>query len=341
MWRVKKQLSAELLARLSEQMMHLLQNDIPLLESIELLVEQKFIPEKIGRGLIEQIEAGNTLSAALEQLDFPALYLSLIRIAEESGGLAAGFSRCYQFYHQKDQFRQEVIQASIYPLIVLGCICLALLFMVTVILPRFTELYQSLGISLPPLTRWIVSMSSAVDQMIYLFILIFLIIILVFSKQTVKLERFFLHIPGIRSLYRYRFTHYFALQLGSLLQSGVPLLQSLELIAKLSPWIEVTRAVQKVKECLVKGDSLQLALENCKQGIFETFLPRLTAIGERTGRLEEILLHVANTMERLIRLRLQKYVKGMEPLFILLLGVVILVVVVSLFLPMLQLVQAI
>lgn len=314
-----------------------------LVESLEVLQEQKaFGYERIAQ-VIEAIKQGESLSKALENCDFPELFVSFIRIAEEHGDYGYGFSCCYQYYHDQLRFRQEMMQACIYPLTVLACVFFAMFLMMAVIFPRFAGLYASLGVSLPPLTRAIFTVSQQMDQLLYLviFLLAFYIILrLLHQYQWITLDKWFHQLPFVRFFYQYRYTHYFSIQLGSLLQAGVPMLRALELMEQMSPWRLLTEQIQNTKQALVVGKPLQTAI-SLPPSIFVVTLPKMIAIGEKTGKLDQALLQLAQTTEMIMKKWTQRLFKGLEPMLIFGLGVVILLMVVALFLPMMQLIQVV
>lgn len=314
-----------------------------LVESLEVLQEQQGFGHDRIRQVREAIEQGQSLSAALEGCHFPELFVSFIRIAEEHGDYAYGFSCCYQYYHDQLRFRQEMMQACIYPLTVLGCVFMAMFLMITVIFPRFAGLYASLGVSLPPLTRVIFTVCQQMDRLLYLsvfLLFLYLILRLLHHYHYIAIDKWFYRFPFVRFFYQYRYTHYFSIQLGSLLQAGVPMLRALELMEQMSPWRLLTEQIQSTKQALVVGKPLQTAI-SLPPGIFLLTLSKMIAVGEKTGKLDQALLQLAQTTEMVMKKWTQRLFKGLEPLLIFCLGVLILLMVVALFLPMMQLIQVV
>lgn len=339
MWKLQKW-SSEQLVMISQQMSHLLNHGVTLIDSIEMLIEQKVIKRELGEQISYMIRQGNALSSALQEYEFPELFVSFIRIAEEHGDYAHGFACCHQYYYEKHTFQQEMIHACIYPLVVLVCICLAMGF----ILPRFTELYQSLDVELPLLTRLIIMVSNRMDIGLYMMLFLLAMCLWIFlckRYQIGNMDRWFVHFPILRFIYRYRFTHYFSIQLGSLIQAGVPLLKSLELMEKLAPWTLFAHAIQQMKHSLVIGQSLETDITLDQKKYFLSTLPKMVAIGEKTGTLDQALLNLGKATEILMKNYTQRWVKGLEPLLIFMLGIGILLIVLAMFLPMMQLIEVI
>jgi type II secretory pathway component PulF len=267
MLRKKEAWKSETLAMFSQQLHSLLASGIPLTASLELLADQNVISDRVGKGLLQSLNQGASLSQALAQQAFPDLFISFIRAAEEHGDYVFGLQQCEAYYRARAKLVQELLQACTYPLIVLGCVGFALVFMVTFVLPRFAELYQTLGVELPAITRYMLALGEWAQLFTWLIIGLLLLILLLWlvmrwgaATMRPHLERWLLAVPFISAYYRYRMTHYVAIQLGSLLKSGVPLLTSLKLMERLSPWFVLAQAIARTKERIVTGLPLHQSL---------------------------------------------------------------------------------
>lgn len=339
---------SEDLSLFSLQLSHLLQSGVPLVASLELLVDQKVISEKIGNRLISSLQQGRSFSTALRQEQFPDLFISFIRAAEEHGDFVYGLKQCEAYYDSRAKLIQDIIQACTYPLIVLFCVGLSLSFLIMVVLPRFAELYQTLGVKLPTITALMLSFANMIQNILFILVgIIFLFVIIGFfmrfGSNSIKphFERLLFGLPIIKRFYQLRITHYVTIQLGSLLKSGVPLLPSLNLMEKLSPWVILSEAIRIIKDQVIQGKSLHESIKGVNQSLFLSSLSRMVAIGEKTGQLDQSLLSLAKSTEIYLRTQLKRWVRSLEPTLIFLLGVFIAVTVIAMFLPMLQMVQAI
>lgn len=347
MMQKKRSWKSEELSMFSRHFHHLLNSGIPLVSSIELLSDQKVISENVGKNLISSLQQGISLSEALRQEQFPDLFLSFIRAAEEHGDYVYGLKQCESYYEARARLVQDLIQACTYPLIVLICVGFAFFFMITVVLPRFAELYQTLGVKLPLITQYMLALTDVMGMILNIFLLlVFLLLLLIvfirYSSRRWKrlFEKCLFSLPLLKQFYRMHLTHYVTIQLGSLLKSGVPLLQALILMKRLSPWIVLAETIQAMKERVVQGKPLHEAIRQ-NQMLFLPSFPRMVAIGERTGQLDQSLLSLAKSTEINLRAQMKRWVRSLEPSLIFLLGILIAVTVIAMFLPMLQMVQAI
>lgn len=347
MW-IKRVWNSDTCVLFSQQMGNLLESGIPLLSCLELLTEQNVIPEQAGTRLALQIEQGASFSQALKQEKFPDLFVSFIRASEEHGDFIFGLKQCETYFATRAKWRRELMQASIYPLLVLGLVGLSFIFMITMVLPRFSELYETMGIDLPWITVFLL---SALDYLRFIFLIagggcLFLLILSGVSRSwsVESRARFFdwyLKFPFIRQLYQYRLTHYVSVQLGSLLRAGVPLLTSLELMERLTPWAHLSLSIKEIKAQLMEGYPFSLAVSQPGTGsLFLPALSKMVAIGEQSGKLDETLLGLAHATESLMKNKAERLTRSLEPILIFVMGVFIAFTVIAMFMPLLQLVRA-
>lgn len=338
---------SEDLSMFSLHLHNLLNSGIPLVASIELLIEQKVVSEKVGKNLVASLQQGLSFSEALKLEQFPTLFISFIRAAEEHGDYVYGLKQCESYYQARAKLKQDLIQACTYPLIVLVCVGVALFFMINVVLPRFAELYQTLGVQLPAITRYMLSLTDILGVIFKsLLLLILLLLLMIYLLQYLSnsskrlLEKILFSLPIARQFYRLHLTHYVTIQLGSLLKAGVPLLNSLTLMERLSPWFVLAESIQAMKERVIRGKPLHEAIQQEKSSLFLPTFPRMVAIGEKSGQLDQSLLSFAKSTEINLRTQMNRWVRGLEPMLIFLLGIFIAITVIAMFLPMLQMVQA-
>lgn len=325
-------------------MVHLLQSGIPLLNSLHLLAEQKILPVPLLRRLIRHLEQGKALSDALFREEFPDLFVSFIRAAEEHGDYRLGFQQCQTFYQAREQFVREIKKAYTYPLFVFLLVMASFFFFILFVLPRFQQLYQSMGIELPMITRWVLNSVAFLPTL--LLIGAGLVVLGFFGWKYAKAKGYdwhqpLLYCPVLKHIGRFRFTHYVAVQLGSLLRAGVPLLTALELVACISPWEYLSKQLRLLKGQIAQGLPMNQSIKRLHPQIFVPSFARLIAIGETSGRLDESLLAIAKGTEMLIKEKTERWISRLEPALICLIGFFIAFAVLILFLPLLQLVHSI
>ncbi|MBD1371215.1 type II secretion system F family protein [Hazenella sp. IB182357] len=335
-------------ALFSEQMAHLLKNGIPLLNAIMILGEQRIVPPSFSHHVSSLLQHGYSLSETLHAEKFPSMFLSFMRVAEEHGNYQLGFEQCTRYYEARSRWMKELTKAITYPLFLLLFVIIALFFLFIILLPRFHELYQVMGIPLPPSTQLIFQLQSYMVYILWGMLITLLIGLLSWlSREWIPVQmrhnwgRLMSKMPFVRVIYRYRISHFFALQLGSMLKAGVPLLKAIVVIREGAPWQRLSDHLKWIEQGLLKGRSFHSLVQTYEKDIFIHALPTMVAIGEQSGSLAEILLTFAKQTEQLMKSLMDKMIKISEPLFILLIGVGIAFMIISLFLPMLQLVQAI
>ncbi|MBA4543936.1 type II secretion system F family protein [Thermoactinomyces daqus] len=347
MVRMKRRWKTEKLMVFSQQMGHLLESGISLLTCLDLLVTQQLITSSLYEKLKKELENGGNLSSALQKCAFPNLFISFIRAAEEHGDYVFGFKQCASYYAARAKWSREFGQACFYPLLVF-CIAIgAIFFLVSIVLPRFSELYQTLGIPLPAITQWMFLLSHSFHSVL-LFAGGSICLLSVggglIRMSSDRLQAFFtrmlLWLPGIGQYYRYRFTHYVATQLGSLLAAGVPLLTALDVMATLTPWVLLTRRIHKVKKCLMQGDSFAGAVKKKAEPLFLPLFVQMVTLAEESGKLDEILLHLSEGTEKMMKYKIERLTRSLEPAFIFAIGLFVALTVIGMFLPVLQLVRA-
>jgi len=334
----------ENLALLSYHLSSLLQSGLPLIASIDFLVEQKLLPLDFGKKLILFLEEGLSLAAALKKLHFPSFFVSFICISEEYGDYVLGLKQCYKYYSSHAKWLRELKQACIYPFFVLFLVIIALFFMILIVLPKFDELYKTMDLTLPFLTLFLLTLFNYFSYFLWSFLLlsIFLIVVILcykaFVKKKLNLDGILLKIPFLKKYYIFNFNHYFSLQLGFMLKAGIPLLKALELLCELTHFSKVKDSLQMVKAALLKGESFARSL--LKSKFMLVSLTKMVALGEKIGSLDDILLNYAANLEILIKNGINKFTTNLEPFLIFVVGGFIAFIVIVLFLPMLQLVKA-
>lgn len=344
---IKRRWNLEQYMVFSQQMGHLLESGIPLLASLELLAAQRLIDPSVYQHLNNSLHDGQSLSTALKKLNFPPIYTAFIRAAEEHGDYVLGFKRCASYYATKANWQREVKKACTYPAIVFILAVCAFIFMFAVVMPRFSHLYESMGISMPYVSRYLFQVYDVMPQIFaggifFLFIIVLIGFVIRYSPFPVRVwwGAFWIRLPLIRQVCRYRHTHYLTIQLSSLLKAGVPLTDALKLIQKHTPWPVLVHFLNRVNDHLLKGESFSNALSQKSKCFFLPSFPRLVALAEESGKLAETLTNLADGTEMMIRYKLERISKSIEPVCIFLIGVFIAVSVVALFLPVLKLVQA-
>jgi type II secretory pathway component PulF len=332
----------------SRTLAHLLDSGFPLLPGIAILAEQRVITSAQAERIRQKLNEGVSFSQALREEGMPPLFLSFVSAAEEHGDYGQGLHQCEAYYHELARRRREIGQAVIYPVIVFVLVILSFLFLITTVIPRFAVLYETMGLELPPFTvgmiRLYTWLNDALVWVVWGVVLLSVMGIglrmLPSRRRAPWIERL-VRLPMVRRMFRYRFTHYFSIQLGLLLRAGVPLLRALDIMRELTPWWSLKASIDRVRSCLLSGESLHNALKHGGSDLLLPTLSQWVALGEETGRLDQALLSMAKGTEVLMHEQIRRFTRSLEPVLIFCIGLMIAVTVMALFLPMLQLVKAI
>lgn len=325
------------------QLSDLLGSGLPLLSSIEVLEKQSEFPVKRILQVKSGVQRGERLSETLRQVCFPAEAIAFIAAAEEHGNYAWGCQQSAEIYQTKIAFQAEIQKAIRYPILVLIIIIIALFFLHQLVVPRFEGLYQSLGVSLPWFTQLVfpISFFSCCLFGIGLGVLLFLL----YGKGLWMRMDWFLRIlfrtPVVKTLLPLRYGHYFSLQLGAFLKAGIPVVQALQILERLTPWRPIKKNITVLLQHLIKGKSLTQSFQQLPYPFFEPVLHSFLSIAEQTGETAKGLERYADLSKKGLSRYLEKTTKRLEPTLILLLGLLVGCIVLALFLPMFQLIQAI
>ncbi|MCS1350543.1 type II secretion system F family protein [Mechercharimyces sp. CAU 1602] len=348
MLRYRREWSDNKVATFSLHLSDLLKSGFPLLASIRLLAEQKVLSRTEADRICDRLREGEGMAEVLTYERLPSLSLSFLRAAEEHGDFAFGLDQCTTYYRAREKLVRELRQALLYPSVVMIFVVSALFFLLFIVIPRFATLYDSMGVELPIFTQMMLSSYTWIRTGIILISIFFL-----FSLFCYLTSRFFspyqrsrwlevaMRLPWIRFYIQQRMTHYLAIQLGSLLRAGLPLLDALQLMCQFSPWYPLSIRLKKLEQHLLAGYPLHEAIRAVNQHMFLSTLPQMVAIGEQTGKLDESLLTLAKSIATTIQEHSQQLTKSLEPLLIFMIGIWIAFTVITLFLPMLKLIQTI
>ena len=335
------------IATLTRQLATLIRAGIPLSEALGALVDQLTnvrlkTPMSEIRGSVNE---GSALADALAKHPklFDELYVSMVRAGELAGNLDEVLARLADFLEASQKLKSKITGAMIYPavMVVVGGAIMCVL-MIKVI-PQITEMFTQGGRTLPLNTRMLIATSDFLGHNI-LWILIGIVVAWVLfsrwkatkdGKQT--WHRFVLRIPVLGELVRTINVGRFARTLGTMLQSGVPMLRSLDTAKQIVGNVVIQDAIEEAKKAVTEGESLAQTLK--KTGQFPATMIHMTAVGERAGQLEPMLERVAVTYEAEVDTKLSRFTALLEPLMLVLMGGAVTFIVFSILQPIMDLGQ--
>jgi type IV pilus assembly protein PilC len=339
--------NAKELAIFTRQFSVMIDAGLPLVQCLEILgsqQENKFF-QKVLVNTRSMVEGGATLSTAMRSSPkvFDALYVNMVEAGETGGILDIILQRLSTYIEKNVKLQRAVKSALIYPVGVLTIAGLVIFLLLWKVVPIFATLFAGLGVALPLPTKIVIGMSNFVGSYFGLLIIVFLgggIFGLKtwYGTPTGKyvLDSIVLKLPVLGILMRKIAVARFTRTLGTLIASGVPILEGLDITAKTSGNAVVERALQKVRKALEEGKSLTEPLK--ESNVFPGMVTQMIAVGEQTGAMDAMLQKIADFYEEEVDSAVKDLLTAMEPVMIVFLGVVVGGVVISMYLPLFTLI---
>ncbi len=333
----------------TREMSSLLAAAIPIPQALDGLGEEEENPalKSLILGISDSVRKGASLSAALEEHPklFSKLYASMVRVGEEAGALPKVMTDLAALLEHEDEVRSEVVTAVAYPVFVLGFGIFTVTILMTVVLPRLFSMLQEMLAILPLPTRILLKISETLHHH-WLLILLGLGGIVGggwWYRRTPKgaeaWDRAKLRLPVIGSVFRAAALSRFARTLGTLARSGVSLLPALKIVEDTIGNLVLAKQIAQVAEETRGGDSLATPLR--KLGLFPRTVVQMINVGEESGKLDEMLLKVAELEERHMRARTKTLISLLAPALILVVGALVGFMVIALLLPIFKMSKAI
>ncbi|MBI1292581.1 type II secretion system F family protein [bacterium] len=326
----------------TRQLATLIDAGLPIIRSLNILheqVESAIFKEKI-EDIIKTIEGGGSLSEAFGRHPkvFDNLYVNMVRAGEIGGVLEAVLNKIAEFLEKAQALKGKVKSAMMYPLVVSLLAIGIVTFILVTIIPKFEDIFKQLGAELPWLTQQLINMSNILMTKTPWVILAVVLVIVVFKKinQTREGKHFFdrimLKVPVLGPLLKKIAIVRFAGTLATLIHSGVPILQALDIVRDTSGNEVIARAMEKVYNSVKDGDTIHEPLARCP--VFPPLVIHMVAVGEETGAIDLMLVKVAEAYEREVDDTVNALTSILEPILIVFLGAIVGVIVVALYLPL-------
>jgi type IV pilus assembly protein PilC len=339
--------NAKELAIFTRQFSVMIDAGLPLVQCLEILgsqQENKFF-QKVLINTRSMVEGGATLSTAMRSSPkaFDALYVNMVEAGETGGILDIILQRLSTYIEKNVKLQRAVKSALIYPVGVLTIAGLVIFLLLWKVVPIFATLFAGLGVTLPLPTKIVIAMSNFVGSYFGLLIVAGIIGGIFALKAwygtpagKYVLDSIILKLPVLGILMRKIAVARFTRTLGTLISSGVPILEGLDITAKTSGNAVVERALQTVRKALEEGKSLTEPLKD--SNVFPGMVTQMIAVGEQTGAMDAMLQKIADFYEEEVDSAVKDLLTAMEPIMIVFLGVVVGGVVISMYLPLFTLI---
>ena len=342
---------SKVLTTFTRQLATLVDAGLPLLRGLRVLEKQErnATLKSIANDLALAIEGGSTFSEALAQHPkvFNRLYVNMVKAGELGGVLEVVLTRLAEFMEKAQKIKGKVKAAMFYPTAVL-MVAVAILYILMVkVIPKFKEVFEGMleGKPLPKFTQFVMGISNAVANHIVITSIIvatFVVLFVIFKRTKFgrhAFDKFKLKMPVIGPVVSKVAISRFSRTLGTLVSSGVPILQALTIVKETAGNVIVANAVASVHESVKEGETITAPLE--ASGVFPPMVISMVDVGEQTGALPEMLLKIADNYDEEVDNAVTAMTSLLEPIMIVFLGLIVGSIVIAMFLPLIDLMQGI
>lgn len=339
---IHKKIKVKEISIFCRQMYTMLDAGVPLINALNLMstqVTNKHLVE-IVKELEEDVRKGEMLSNSMRKFPeaFPTLLTSMVESGEASGNLDEMFLRMSTHFEKENKINNKVKAAMIYPIILALVGVAALIVVMVFVMPTFVSLFDSSGAELPAATKLLIGISSFMSNhyLMVIGILIAIIVGIIMYSKTESGIYFFaklkISFPLIKDLNRKMIVSRFTRTLSTLLASGVSLVESLPIVSAVLNNVIAEDEVLKIRERVVKGEGLSTPIEDCE--LFPPMLSSMVRIGEESGALDDMLNKTADFYDEEVEQAIQTLTSMLEPIMIIIMGLVIGFMVIALMLPL-------
>ncbi len=338
-------LSHKEIALLTGELATLIESGLPLDRSLQVLIQLTEDNDKLSKlvvQILEKVKGGASLAEALESQAsvFSRFYLNMIRAGEMGGSLGDVLTRLAEYLQRSQELKETVTTALIYPAILLVMSLASLFVMLTFVVPQFTEMFDSAGQALPVPTQIVVALAEGLQAYWWLLLLAVILLTGYMKSQLADPVRKkvwdarFLAMPLFGDIILHMETANLSRTLGTLLGNGVAILRALGIVRETVGNTVITDLLAEAEQDLKQGKSMSDALINSES--FPKLAVQMIKMGEETGRLEEMLLRVADIYDKQLRTAIQRMLALLEPTLIITLGLMIAGIIVSILLAILS-----
>jgi len=335
------------LATFTTQLANLLQSGMPLTVALNSMMhlESPGIPAEVSRDLKQEVTEGRGLSDAMARQPriFSELYVNMVKAGESSGSLVQVLRRMAQHFQQFAEVQAKFKSAMIYPIMVICVGLLIVAFFMFFMMPRFTDIFNGFNIELPLPTRVLMGASHWFLGYWWLLALVIIALVILFKRfQTSaagarKLDEWRMKAPVFGKVVKLNLFGQFSRTLGTLLQNGVPVLTALKITEQVMSNGLIREAIAKTREAVTDGKTLAQPLAQSK--LFPQLMVDLVRIGEETGDVPGALNNLADTYEGELQISLRVMTNLIEPVLIILMAVMVGFLLLSILLPMFNLIS--
>ncbi len=350
----KSTVKPKVLMVFTRQLATLIDSGLPLLRSLTVLGKQEPNPalKSTISSLADSVQGGSTFSESLAQHPkmFNKLYVNMVKAGELGGVLEVVLNRLAEYQEKAQKLKNKIVSAMVYPAIVMFIAVAILIFLMVFIVPKFKEMFAETDSNLPLISQIVFGFSEfclgrpilGIPNVVWVFVAAGLLYAVINAIGKTKGGRQFidkakLHMPIFGDIQRKSAVSRFARTLGTLVTSGVPILQALNITRDTAGNVIISQAITKVHEAVKEGESIVTPLAS--SGVFPNMVISMVDVGEETGQLPEMLLKVADVYDDEVDNAVTALTSILEPIMIVILALVVGAVVFALFLPLIKMIS--
>ncbi len=338
----------------TRQLATLIDSGLPLLRSLTVLEKQEPDPmlKATVNALAENVQGGSTFSESLAQHPkiFNKLYVNMVKAGELGGVLEIVLNRLAEYQEKAQKLKNKIVSAMVYPLIVMFIAVGIMVFLMIVIVPKFEAMFKDTDQELPLISQVVFGTSKfflarplILPNVVFVFILLGFVVFFFKMWGNSKsgrnvIDHLKLRLPIIGDVQRKSAVSRFSRTLGTLVTSGVPILQALNITRDTAGNVVISQAIEKVHESVKEGETIVTPLQ--ASGVFPNMVISMVDVGEETGQLPEMLLKVADVYDDEVDNAITALTSILEPLMIVFLAVMVGAIVFALFLPLIRIIGA-
>lgn len=333
----------------TRQFATMINSGLPLVQSLDILAKQTENPSlaDVTKAVVFDVESGHTLADAFSKHPkaFTELYVNMVAAGEAGGILDTILLRLATFLEKSDALMRKVKGAMVYPGVIMSVAFIAIAVLLIFVIPTFQKMFASVGMELPLPTRIVIAMSDFLLNYWWMLIIIIVGIVVGIRRYYatadghLRIDQMLLNAPVLGDLLRKSAVSRFTRTLGTLISSGVSILDGLEITAKTAGNRVIHDAVMASRNSIAGGETIAAPLEKSK--VFPPMVISMIAVGEQTGGLDEMLSKIADFYDEEVDVAVGALLSLMEPIMIVVLGVIVGGMVIAMYLPIFDMMNAV
>ncbi len=346
-FRLFDRVSQAQITQFTQQLSTLQDAGLPIVRSLKILASQmnpgKFKDQVTS--VTEQVEGGETFSEALSKYPrtFDTLFVAMVRAGEAGGVLDVILNRLSDFMEKSLRLKKKVRGAMVYPIAVITVAALILAGIMTFVIPQFEKMFQDIGKGLPPITQLLLNIANLIKGYWWLTPVVIVVLFFFFKwigrteAGGMALDKFKLRAPVFGQIIKKSTISRFCRTLGTLIASGVPILEALSIVREAIPNRVISNAISDVHGSIREGETIAEPLQ--ASGVFDPLLVNMIDIGEETGELDKMLNKIADNYDTDVDVLVDSLSSLLEPVLIVGMGLAVGFIVVALFMPLVSIIE--